>query len=145
MAPARGQSLVLLLFAVAIVGLGGWYWSAQLKQSANASADTQSGTRVKATVHLETFVVNLADREGRSYLRIGVDLGLGRTLSHGEDPPVARLRDAILSVLAAAKADDLLTSEGKVKLKSDVLQAVQQKAPDMDVQEVYLTEILIQR
>jgi flagellar basal body-associated protein FliL len=128
--------------AVAAAGAGGWYWNAR-KTEAAASAST---TAVRSTLHLETFVLNLADPNQRAYLRVGVDLGLARELGRGEDaPPVAQIRDTILGVLTQCKADDLLHEAGRDKLKADILRDVQERVPGQRVQEVYFTELLIQK
>ena len=58
---------------------------------------------------------------------------------------VAEVRDTILSVLSEARVDDLLTAKGKAKLKQDLLQALQQRVPELAVEDVYFTEFLIQR
>jgi len=109
-------------------------------------AAPESGPRrVKSTVHLETFVLNLADPGQRSYLRVGIDLGLNRELKHGEEVPVGRVRDAILDVLAEAKADELLSGAGKTRLRENLLHALEQRCPDLGVEEIYFTEFLIQR
>lgn len=101
---------------------------------------------VKSTLHLETFVLNLAGSDQRSYLRVGIDLGLGRELGKGETaPPVAQVRDTILSVLAQARVENLLDEKGKTKLKADLLHALQETVPRLQVEEVYFTEFLIQR
>ena len=55
------------------------------------------------------------------------------------------MRDAILTVLTAGKADVLITQEGKAQLKKDILAALQQTVPELDVREVYFTEFLVQR
>ena len=102
--------------------------------------------QVRSTLHLETFVLNLADPGQRSYLRVGIDLGLGRELGKGENaPPVAQVRDTILGVLAEAQVDELLTAKGKAKLKEDLLHALQEREPGLEIEEVYFTEFLIQR
>jgi flagellar basal body-associated protein FliL len=135
-----GRSLGPVLFFIVLAIFGGWWWSAQRK-----GAENRASSAVKSTLHLETFVVNLADREGRSYLRLGVDLGLNHELKHGEDPPVAHVRDTILTILATAKADDLLSAEGKAALKTELLQGLKERVPELGVEEVYFTELLIQR
>ena len=101
--------------------------------------------QVKSTVHLDAFVLNLADPDQRSYLRVGIDLGLNQEPKHGEQAPVAQLRDAILGVLSQGKVDELLTPEGKSKLKENLLRALRQQVPQAGVEEVYFTEFLIQR
>ncbi len=135
-----GRNLGPVLFFIVLAIFGGWWWSAQ-----RSGPENGAGSAVKATVHLETFVVNLADREGRSYLRLGVDLGINHELKHGEDPPVAHARDTILTILATAKAEDLLSAEGKSKLKAELLQALKERVPELGVEDVYFTELLIQR
>jgi len=91
-------------------------------------------------------VLNLADPGQRSYLRVGIDLGLGREMGKGENaPPIAQLRDTILAVLGESRVEDLLTEKGKIRLKEDLLHALQQRMPEQAVEEVYFTEFLIQR
>ena len=97
------------------------------------------------TLHLETFVLNLSDPGQRSYLRVGIDLGLSRPLGKAEAPPLGPVRDTIIGVLGQAKAEDLITAEGKAKLKQDLLRALQNRVPELGVVEVYFTEFLIQR
>jgi len=128
--------------AVALLAAGGWYWSTREAEPAVSG----SSSPVKSTLHLETFVLNLADPAQRSYLRVGIDLGLGREMGRGEKtPPVAQIRDTILGVLGEARVEDLLTEKGKTKLKADVLHALQERLPEQQVEEVYFTEFLIQR
>lgn len=121
---------------------GGWYWSTRKNEVAAAAASSM----VKSTLHLETFVVNLSDPGQRSYLRAGIDLGLGRDLGRNQDaPPVAKIRDTILGVLAQVKADDLVTEKGKTGLKAEILLALRDRVPEQKVEEVYFTELLVQR
>jgi flagellar basal body-associated protein FliL len=132
---------ILPLLVVAVIA-GAWLWGKRGSEPAAA------GSSVKSTLHLETFVLNLVDPGERSYLRVGIDLGLGRELGKGKNddaPPVAELRDTILSVLGQCKADDLVTEAGKDKLKADLLRALQARVPGQKVEEVYFTEFLIQR
>jgi flagellar basal body-associated protein FliL len=131
---------VLLAVAVVAVSLTGLVWSTRRTEN-----ETQTSGQVVSTVHLETFVLNLADPGQRAYARVGIDLGLGRTLRKGENPPVAELRDTIIEVLGQGKADDLLTAKGKAQLKQDLLRALQQRAPTLDIADIYFTEFLIQR
>lgn len=79
---------------------------------------------MKGTLHLETFVLNLADPGQRSYLRVGIDLGLGGEVGKGEDAPaVGPVRDTIVGVLAESRVNELLTAKGKTQLKGDLLRA----------------------
>ena len=107
-------------------------------------------SEVRAVLHLDPFLVNLADPDGDRFLRVGIELGLDRDL--GEDNragqsklPIARTRDTILIVLTTCNADALLPAAGKAKLKEELIKALREHAPELGVQEVYFTEFLVQR
>jgi flagellar FliL protein len=111
-----------------------------------------SGTPpVKAVMHLESFVVNLADSEDNRFLRIGIDLGLENppSVKGGEEEqlgvPTARIRDTILSVLSTWRSDALLGPDGKQKLKEELVRALRARVPELGVREVYFTDFLVQR
>jgi flagellar basal body-associated protein FliL len=137
---AKGRGLVIAVSFVILAGVGIWFWA-----NRGAEAAPNEAPRVRSTLHLETFVLNLADTDQRSYLRVGIDLGLNQEAKRGETPPVAEVRDTILSVLAEAKVSDLATVTGKTKLKEDLLHALQHRLPRLGIEEVYFTEFLIQR
>jgi chemotaxis protein MotB len=138
-----GRIFGLVLFAIVLAVLGVWWWNAQ--QSGAQNRNQRENSPVKSALHLETFVVNLADRDQRSYLRLGVDLGLNRELKHGEEAPVAQVRDTILGILANARAGDLLTAEGKATLKAGLLQALKERVPQLGVEQVYSSAQVDQR
>jgi len=132
----------VLLFLVVSAAIGIWFWRSQSSDAVRA----ESVNRVQTTLHLETFVLNLADSDQRAYLRVGIDLGLDQDAKHAQEVvPIAEVRDTILSTLGEAKLEDLMTSPGKAKLKENVLHALQQRVPDLRANEVYFTEFLIQR
>jgi flagellar basal body-associated protein FliL len=137
------KGIAFSILAVALAALGAWFWSTY---TTGLGVSAGGNGQVKGTLHLETFVLNLADPEQRCYLRVGIDLGLSREIGKGENaPPVGQVRDTILGVLAQSRVDDLLTAKGKVKLKEDLLHALQERVPGLGVEEVYFTEFLIQR
>jgi flagellar basal body-associated protein FliL len=124
------------------------------------STSASEGAAAESTLALETFVVNLtglnvsggnlpANSSGssqRAYLRVGITLGLTHPLprNQAEATPTALVRDTILSVLATARPEELLTLEGKRQLKGELLKALQERAPQLAVENVYFTEFLVQ-
>ncbi len=111
--------------------------------------EEETRAEVHALFQLEGFVVNLADTEANSFLRIGIELGLEHEPEGGHEGgdavPTARMRDAILAVLSTWESDALLTQEGKAKLKEQLVEILRERVPEMDVQEVYFTDFLVQR
>lgn len=137
--------ILAILVGVAAAGGGAWFY---LHQGKTAQAAPHVSEALH-TVHLEGFTVNLADAEENHFLRITIDIGLGhapKAAKEGESEiPTARVRDAILTVLTAGKSDALVTPEGKAQLKKDVLAALRESVPELDVREIYFTEFLVQR
>jgi len=102
-----------------------------------------------AVLHLDPFVVNLADLDQRTFLRVGIDLDVpvsARTAKPAESTTSTSLiRDTLLEILMAASSDQLATAEGKRKLKEQMLQSLNARAPGLNAREIYFTEFLMQR
>jgi flagellar basal body-associated protein FliL len=142
----RGSNalLMFLLPIAALAGGGiGWLWHS----SAGSNSSRASTNRLHSVMHLDTFVLNLSGADDRAYLRAGIDLGLRSNPRKDSDPTnsVGLVRDTILGVLATARPEEVLTFQGKQTLKGNILRALRERAPDLEVEEVYFTEILIQR
>lgn len=137
-------TLVLLPVVAVAAASGAWLWRGK---AASASSQTVQSAKVGNVLHLDTFVLNLAGADERAYLRAGIDLGLRGEARRKDEgaPPVALVRDTILGVLSAAKSEDVLTLQGKQALKVNLLKALQERVPELGVEEVYFTEFLIQR
>jgi flagellar basal body-associated protein FliL len=130
---------IAILLAVVVVGI-------LIARRNGSEAPSSVDRQVAATLHLDTFVLNLADPGSRSYARVGIDLGLKRPLGKGDNAPaLGPIRDTIIGIIGQTKADDLTTTGGKAKLKDDLLHALQQREPGLGVEDVYFTEFLIQR
>jgi flagellar basal body-associated protein FliL len=143
-----GFGLIGLLLC--IVGLLVW-WIVLHMQPPQAAGATRGS--VNAVLPLDEFTVNLADPEEGRFLRVTMSLGVDGQLppapksdSTPNDPvSVAGIRDTILSILTQCKSDDLLTADGKAKLKADLLRALDQNVPELRAREIYFTEFLVQR
>ena len=143
---ASRAMVVVALLAVA----GGTYKFFSRRHSAQAVEARSDENSVKSILHLESFVVNLADPDQTAFLRIGIDLGLTQAGPSGKSaeknsPVLPKVRDAILSVLTTWQSLGLLAPEGKVKLKEQLLNTLHQQVPEVPVKEIYFTEFLVQR
>ncbi|HEY1799367.1 MAG TPA: flagellar basal body-associated FliL family protein [Terriglobales bacterium] len=144
--PGFGQGGKARWFALLVIAIAGMALCWVVLASAKKPALMESGVP-KSVLHLEPFVLNLADPGQKAYLRIGVDVGLDHVPASGEKSAatVSLLRDTMIDVLSRADPDELLSREGKAQLKSSLVQALQLRAPGLEVREVYFTEFLIQR
>lgn len=148
------KSNTMLFLAAGLLVLGaaggaGWFLLRPAGAAAEAAGKEESH-KIQATLSLESFVVNLADANTNSFLRVGIDLGLTRPMEeggHGESAPdfTGPVRDTIVEILSARESAALLSAEGKTQLKRDLLSALQERVPELHVGEVYFTEFLVQR
>jgi flagellar protein FliL len=153
--PSKKKSNLLLILIVSAVvllgGAGGAYFFLVRGKTASAATSKVEKKAPEATVHMESFTVNLNDPDESHFLRVTMDLSVahapkGDAKEGGDDAfPMAKTRDTVISVLTAAKANDLLTPEGKAALKQNVLAALQQRVPEIETKDVYFTEFLVQR
>lgn len=103
---------------------------------------------VKAVVELPPFIVNLADAEQARYLRMTVSLGVGGEEGGESEKPdqlfITRVRNAMLSVLGEKKSEEILTVEGKTKLRKELLKAAQAASEEPHVEAIYITDFIVQ-
>ena len=102
---------------------------------------------VKSVVEIPPFIVNLADSDSPRYLRMTVSLGIG-----GEDGAEAkpeplfltRVKNAMLAVLTTKSSEDVLSVEGKTKLRKELLKAAQAASEEPHVEAIYITDFIVQ-
>ena len=165
----RGKLLIIIVLLVVLLSGGGggayfWIRSARAQAVAaaktvaetkdeNASAKKEAGDKfslpeddeVKKVVELQPFIVNLADAETARYLRMSVSVGIGEDGDEKPDPLfLTRVKNAMLSVLTTKRSSDVLSIEGKQKLREELLQAAQAASTKPKVQAVYITDFIVQ-
>lgn len=102
---------------------------------------------VKAIVELPPFIVNLADTEQARYLRMTVSLGVEGEEGKSEKPDqlfITRVRNTMLAVLSEKKSDEILSVEGKAKLRKELLEAAQAASEEPKVHAIYITDFIVQ-
>jgi len=125
-------------------------WFLHHHSASHARRKVRAEPQVKAVMHLEPFVVNLADPDGDRFFRVGIELGLEQEQDERKNPnqaamSLARARDTVLTILTVCDAQTLMVPAGKANLKDELIKALRERAPELGVREVYFTEFLIQR
>jgi flagellar protein FliL len=98
---------------------------------------------------MEPFVVNLADAGATRFLRVNLALAVrgGEEVAKEIEENAlekARIRSAILELLAQQQSDTLATPEGKDELKKLIAERSQHAAHELEVVDVLFTEFVIQ-
>jgi flagellar protein FliL len=141
--------------ALLLLGIGVGVWWGFLRPRDADLANQAEGASTRTVLPLDSFTVNLADAQEGRFLRATLALGVEGQLpvaAKGENKsvetssvPMATIRDSILTVLSQCTSDQLLTPDGKAKLKADLLNALNRDVPALRAREVYFTEFLVQR
>lgn len=94
-------------------------------------------------VALPPFVVNLADPSARRYLKIVLNVEM---TSNPEllEANQAKIRDALLMLLSTKTSQDLSTLEGKILLRKEIVDRLNQALGQSKVARVYFTDFVIQ-
>jgi flagellar FliL protein len=164
--------IVLVILMAGAAGFFGWQYFKNSKANASAQADSsheeeeaaesqkpkhdkgkssKSGHKEGSdgtTINFEPFLVNLADKDVSRYLRATIRVVVAsketaERITSGE-VLVSKIRDAILNILCTKISTDIVTSEGKEKLKKEILQKLNSFVPEEPAQDVFFTDFVVQ-
>ncbi|WP_031386749.1 flagellar basal body-associated FliL family protein [Desulfonatronum thiodismutans] len=148
--------VLLLVFLLLAGGGGAAYWflmgpgavseDAVLEQEGDQAGRQGARTDfVPEIVTLDPFVVNLADPLGRRFLRMTLDVEvLNRAAIADVQRNNSRIRDAVILLLAGKSFADLASMEGKITLKNQIVERLNQIVGGGRVTNVYFTEFVVQ-
>lgn len=109
------------------------------------SKKEEKAAKPKPLIRLDTFIVNLADKDSSRYLRVTLELELMDEVTQAEiEKRMAPVRDAVLGILPTKKAQDIISAEGKKALKEELLEAINKVMTKGKVTNIYYTEFVIQ-
>lgn len=96
------------------------------------------------TFGLDEFLVNLADEDGKRYLKVKVFLGYDNKKLDAElEEKKPILRDAIIGVIRTKKAADI-TPKGVESIKMEIIQRINPLLEKGKLNNVYINDILVQ-
>ena len=92
---------------------------------------------------LPQFVVNLADPAGRRLLKLGMEVEANADISKELQANNAKIRDAVITLLAGKSYAEVQSPEGKVLLRAEVAARLNQILGASRVVRVYFTEFVV--
>jgi flagellar FliL protein len=150
----KSRKLWLLIGFIALVLIvgGAAFWAYPHFKGANSGSDAKENVQkpvfehVKATLALEPFLVNLADTEESRFVKGTFQMGLAEKPSEkGKDTvAIAAVRDSIITLLSSKTADQILTPQGKDKLREEIRARVNVVSPQLKVLEVFIVDFVVQ-
>lgn len=93
---------------------------------------------------LPPVTVNLADPNGRRYLKLGMEVEVNSDVAAQLKAQNAKIRDAIIMLLAGKTYGEVASPDGKVLLKAEIAARLNQILGAQRVVRVYLTDFVVQ-
>jgi flagellar FliL protein len=150
-APKQGRlkKILILTLLTVFLGVGGGLAYLLLSDDpapmGTASQAAPAPSSQKAIMSLDPFLVNLADRENRRYLKLKMDLEVTQEKSIKElEKSLPPIRDAMISLLSSKGYAEICTVEGKRQLKQEILQKMAAIPGGQQVTNIYFTEFVAQ-
>jgi flagellar FliL protein len=150
---------MLLGATITSLGFGGilYYFARSGRLSMRGNAVAKVALPAMPSTHLmvlDPLLVNLKDKDGSSYLRLGMTLQVADAVEKkgsrtkddksGDETAVA-VRDTTLTVLGRQTASSLLAPDGKERLKLELKQALAEHNGDLKVTALFFTDFLVQQ
>ncbi len=156
--PKKAKSKLLLIgvvgvLLVALLGVGGFIVYTQVlggggeeaKKEAAKAKELKEAARLGIVTALDPFIVNLSDEAGKRYLKVTMQLELdNEKLNEEITNKMPQIKDSIITVLSSKTTDDLLTIDGKFKLKEQIQTRVNVLLKTGVVKNVFFVEFVIQ-
>ena len=106
---------------------------------------SQVASKSVVNMPLEPFLVNLADKESRRYLKLKVELEVNNEETAKElEKSMPRIRDALILLLSSKTYLDLASYQGKQQLKQEIKQKVTALPGGNKISDVFFTEFVAQ-
>ncbi len=107
--------------------------------------ESSEGRHIGKIISLDSFVVNISDRERDRYLKLKTELELSMPeLSDELDQRMPQIRDLIISLLGSKSFEEVRTIEGKNFLREEILLRINSLLVSGKVKRVFFTEFVVQ-
>jgi flagellar FliL protein len=113
--------------------------------SENEKAAKKNIKKIISMYPLEAFIVNLADKGGKRFLRVAMHLELEDKNLAGEiDKRLSQIRNRILMILPTKRFEDISSTEGKIALRDEIMTKLNSLLKDGSITNIYFVEFVIQ-
>jgi len=170
-APKKSKKkLILITLSVVLLGVlgAGGFFGYKWWMARPASPEAENATEQKAEeghaekkdehgqsaaaldgagelVSIPPLLVNLAEPQGRRYLKLALDIEVKDKLAADSlNKNMPKVKDALLLLLSSKTYEDLGTLENKILLKKEIVERLTLVLGEQQVLRVYITEIVVQ-
>ena len=153
-APAKGGKGKLLIIVAVVVLLGGggaaaWFLGfiphGADKAEAKEEVHEEHKPSVGALLPLDPFIANLADEDGKRYLKTSLQVEFFADKVPEEfSARVPQMRDLLLTLFTSKLFSEIRTAQGKAILRDEIINRMNRTVGRDLVKAVYFTEFIVQ-
>ncbi len=147
-----GKKKLLLLLIIGLVLLGGVGSGAYFFLFAKNSPPPEEEAppeppkpQVGPFLQLDPFIVNLADPTGHRYLRAKITLEFRDDQAYQQaNERIPQINDAIIMVLSSKTVEEVLSPEGKLELRMELIRKLNELLGPNAIRNIYFTQFVVQ-
>ncbi|MFQ5454903.1 MAG: flagellar basal body-associated protein FliL [Nitrospirota bacterium] len=148
--------IIILVMVLLILGGGGFFLftkffvkNGEVAKNIVSDIEVDNELDVKdeigIMVPLETFIVNLADKDDVRYLKVTMQVEVKDNKTKEKIAErSAQIRDAIIVLLSSKDYDSIRSVEGKFRLRDEIIERITNILNTNKVITVYFTEFVVQ-
>ena len=137
--------LVLLIFGAAAGAYFMGAFSGDSSGMAEAAAKTETEKELGPLLEMEDFVVNIMHDDSARFLKVGITLEVEDEESKSAiKRRMPQIADAVLLMVGNKTFDDVKDLQGKMQLKADLLDRIQELSGKGKVRNIYFTDFVVQ-
>ena len=150
---AKGGMGKLVLIGGVVVALGGgvaaaWQFGLiphgkKAEATAESEAKDEKAAAPGAIVPLDPFIANLADEDGKRYLKATLQVEFFAP-KEPEDFKTPQVRDLLLTLFSSKQFAEIRSPEGKAVLREEIINRLNRALRKDAVKQVYFTEFIVQ-
>jgi flagellar FliL protein len=98
-----------------------------------------------ALLPIESVIVNVAETQGRRFLKASLTLEVeGEDAVQEATPRLPVLRGAVIDVLASKNLDQLVAPDARTQIRGEILETLNQRGGGTEFTDLYFTEFIVQ-
>ena len=141
--------LLIIIGVVLLAGVGGGAYFFLFAKSTpppeEKKAQEPPEPEVGPFLQLDPFIVNLADPTGHRYLRAKITLEFRNDEAYQKaNERIPQINDAIIMVLSSKTVEEMLSPEGKLELRLELIRKLNDLLGANSVKNIYFTQFVVQ-
>ncbi|HHI98054.1 MAG TPA: flagellar basal body protein FliL [Thermodesulfatator atlanticus] len=141
--------LLIIIGVVLLAGVGGGAYFFLFAKSEPPPEEEKTQPppepEVGPFLQLDPFIVNLADPTGHRYLRAKITLEFRNDEAYQKaNERIPQINDAIIMVLSSKTVEEMLSPEGKLELRLELIRKLNDLLGANSVKNIYFTQFVVQ-